>query len=159
MRATAARMCVDRLCLISFTIVCARAFSLLTCFHPICRPPAQMNWYSKRALAASVYAATELYMLTDRSFAHADTWAFLDRRLEDVMMLGKVQAHARDAAAAALTGVAALAAQGVPAAVGAVASFLARGAHQQAQAAHEHRAPAEPSGTPPPAPQEPARPL
>ncbi len=126
-----------------------------------------MNWYSKRALAASVYAATELYMLTDRSFAHADTWAFLDRRLEDVMMLGKVQAHARDAAAAALTGVAALAAQGMPAAVGAVASFLARGAHQQAAAAsaaaHQYRAPAEPSGTPPQpppsAPQEPARPL
>jgi hypothetical protein len=125
-----------------------------------------MNWYSKRALAASVYAATEVYMLTDRSFAFADTWAFLDRRLEDVMMLGKVQGHARDAAAAAVTGIAALAAQGLPAVIGAVASALARGAHQQAAtaataAAHEHRPPTEQTsaGTQPSTPQEPVRQL
>ena len=49
-----------------------------------------LNWYSKRALAATVYASTELFMLTDRSAGCADTWAFLDRRLQDVMSLGKM---------------------------------------------------------------------
>lgn len=47
------------------------------------------NWYTKRGLLASVYTATELYMLTDYSPGYADTWDVLDRRLEDVVKLGK----------------------------------------------------------------------
>ena len=48
------------------------------------------NWYTKRGLLASVYTATELYMLTDYSPGYADTWEVLDRRLDDVMKLGKL---------------------------------------------------------------------
>ncbi|MEX0814682.1 MAG: COQ9 family protein [Dongiaceae bacterium] len=43
------------------------------------------NFYTKRALLAGVYAATVLYWLNDRSEGAAETWAFLDRRLADVM--------------------------------------------------------------------------
>jgi len=46
------------------------------------------NWYTKRGLLAGVYSATVLYWLNDKSEGHADTWAFLDRRLRDVMRLG-----------------------------------------------------------------------
>lgn len=47
------------------------------------------NWYTKRAILAGVYTATELYMLTDKSEGHADTWDALSRRLDDSMALGK----------------------------------------------------------------------
>lgn len=43
------------------------------------------NWYSKRAILSGVYSATVLYWLGDDSEGQADTWAFLDRRIEDVM--------------------------------------------------------------------------
>ncbi len=43
------------------------------------------NWYSKRAILSAVYSATVLYWLGDDSADHADTWAFLDRRIEGVM--------------------------------------------------------------------------
>lgn len=46
------------------------------------------NWYTKRGLLAGVYSATVLYWLNDKSEGHADTWAFLDRRLQDVMRVG-----------------------------------------------------------------------
>ena len=48
------------------------------------------NWYTKRGLLAGVYTATELYMLTDYSPEFADTWDVLDRRLRDVMTVGKL---------------------------------------------------------------------
>ncbi|GAB4817878.1 hypothetical protein N2152v2_004924 [Parachlorella kessleri] len=47
------------------------------------------NWYTKRTLLLGVYSATELYMLTDSSPGFADTWAALDRRLADVLQLGR----------------------------------------------------------------------
>lgn len=50
---------------------------------------ADYNWYTKRGLLASVYTATELYMLTDYSPGYADTWEVLDRRLSNVVKLGK----------------------------------------------------------------------
>jgi ubiquinone biosynthesis protein COQ9 len=54
------------------------------------------NFYTKRALLAGVYSSTVLYWLNDRSTGAADSWAFLDRRIEEVMqvpkMLGKVGA-------------------------------------------------------------------
>ncbi|MGQ0663988.1 MAG: COQ9 family protein [Pseudomonadota bacterium] len=43
------------------------------------------NFYTKRALLAGVYGVTLLYWLDDRSAGAADTWAFLDRRIADVM--------------------------------------------------------------------------
>lgn len=51
------------------------------------------NFYSKRALLAGVYGATFLYWLDDDSENHMESWAFLDRRLEDVMRLGRLRAR------------------------------------------------------------------
>mmetsp|Transcript_17894 Transcript_17894/g.21430 ORF Transcript_17894/g.21430 Transcript_17894/m.21430 type:complete len:360 (+) Transcript_17894:90-1169(+) len=48
-----------------------------------------MSWYSKRAILGAVYTSTELYMITDTSPDFHDTWEFLDRRLEDVITMGK----------------------------------------------------------------------
>ncbi len=54
------------------------------------------SWYTKRALLAGVYSATELYMLTDYSPEYADTWESLDRRLTDVMRLGSAAREVSD---------------------------------------------------------------
>ena len=48
------------------------------------------NFYTKRALLAAAYGPTVLYWLTDTSEDAADTAAFLDRRLADVMKLPKL---------------------------------------------------------------------
>ena len=47
------------------------------------------NYYTKRGLLSGVYGATTLYWLNDRSESHRDTWAFLDRRIGDVMRIGR----------------------------------------------------------------------
>jgi ubiquinone biosynthesis protein COQ9 len=49
------------------------------------------NWYTKRATLAGVYASTLLYWLGDDSLNHQDTWAFLDRRIDDVMRIEKLK--------------------------------------------------------------------
>lgn len=46
------------------------------------------SWYSKRASLSSIYAATEVFQTTDQSSEYRDTEQFLDRRLEDVRVLG-----------------------------------------------------------------------
>ena len=43
------------------------------------------NYYSKRGLLSGVYGATLLFWLEDDSENRADSWAFLDRRIADVM--------------------------------------------------------------------------
>lgn len=53
------------------------------------------NFYTKRGLLAGVQSATLLYWLGDRSEDHGATWAFLDRRIADVMRLGKVIGRAK----------------------------------------------------------------
>ncbi|MEM9241753.1 MAG: COQ9 family protein [Pseudomonadota bacterium] len=55
-----------------------------------------VNWYTKRATLSGVYGATVLYWLGDESEGHLNTWAFLDRRIEDVMRIEKLKAQARD---------------------------------------------------------------
>lgn len=55
-----------------------------------------INWYTKRATLAGVYSATVLYWLGDTSEDHERTWAFLDRRIDDVMQIEKFKAQARD---------------------------------------------------------------
>lgn len=55
-----------------------------------------VNWYSKRATLSAVYGATVLYWLGDDSPAHEATWAFLDRRIEDVMRIETAKAKFRD---------------------------------------------------------------
>jgi ubiquinone biosynthesis protein COQ9 len=48
------------------------------------------NFYTKRALLAGVYSSTVLYWLNDKSTGAADSWAFLDRRIDEVMQVPKV---------------------------------------------------------------------
>lgn len=48
------------------------------------------NFYSKRGLLAGVYSSTVLYWLNDKSEGFEDTWAFLDRRIADVLKIPKL---------------------------------------------------------------------
>ena len=50
------------------------------------------NFYTKRGLLAAVYGATLMHWLDDRSEGCAATWAFLDRRIENVMQVPKIKA-------------------------------------------------------------------
>lgn len=50
------------------------------------------NWYTKRALLASVHAATVLYWLGDDSPDQQATWEFLDRRIDGVMQFERAKA-------------------------------------------------------------------
>jgi ubiquinone biosynthesis protein COQ9 len=45
------------------------------------------NFYTKRVLLAGVYSATLLYWINDKSAEGAETWAFLDRRIAEVMLI------------------------------------------------------------------------
>ena len=54
------------------------------------------NWYSKRATLSGVYGSTVLFWLGDDSPDHADTWDFLDRRIDDVMQIEKVKKQVND---------------------------------------------------------------
>jgi len=54
------------------------------------------NFYSKRGLLAAVYSSTLLYWLDDSSEGHADSWAFLDRRIADVMRIPKIKGRWRE---------------------------------------------------------------
>ena len=61
------------------------------------------NYYSKRAILASVYLSTIMYWLSDEGKGSGDypkTWAFLDRRIDNVLktfgLLGRVKAHFSD---------------------------------------------------------------
>lgn len=55
------------------------------------------NWYTKRATLSAVYASTVLYWLNDDSDDFADTWAFLDRRIADVMRIETAKFKMREA--------------------------------------------------------------
>ncbi|EMF12648.1 ubiquinone biosynthesis protein COQ9, mitochondrial precursor [Sphaerulina musiva SO2202] len=46
------------------------------------------SWYTKRASLSAVYAATEVFQTRDQSTEFRDTEEFLDRRLEEVRVLG-----------------------------------------------------------------------
>ena len=52
-----------------------------------------LDHYTKRATLSGVYASTVLYWLGDDSQGSIETWAFLDRRIEDVMRIEKVKAR------------------------------------------------------------------
>lgn len=54
------------------------------------------NFYTKRGLLAAVYSATLLYWLDDESDDHADTWAFLDRRIADVMRIPRLSGKLKE---------------------------------------------------------------
>jgi len=50
------------------------------------------NFYTKRATLAGVWSAVTLYWLSDHSPGFADTWGFLDARIEDVMRFERAKA-------------------------------------------------------------------
>ena len=54
------------------------------------------NWYTKRATLSAVYGSTVLYWLGDDTAEHEASWAFLDRRIDDVMQFEKFKASARE---------------------------------------------------------------
>ncbi len=56
------------------------------------------NHYTKRAILSGVYSSTLLIWLDDDSEGHAETWAFLDRRIDNVMQFEKVKAKMHKAA-------------------------------------------------------------
>jgi ubiquinone biosynthesis protein COQ9 len=55
------------------------------------------SYYTKRSLLAGVWTSTFLFWLEDRSDGFRDSWAFLDRRIGDVMQIGAVRARVEDA--------------------------------------------------------------
>jgi ubiquinone biosynthesis protein COQ9 len=55
------------------------------------------NYYTKRSLLAAVWTSTFLFWLEDRSEGLQDSWAFLDRRIGDVMQIGGLPARVGDA--------------------------------------------------------------
>ena len=54
-----------------------------------------LNHYSKRATLAALYGATLLAWMQDESEGYAETRAFLDRRIDDVMRFEKLKARLR----------------------------------------------------------------
>jgi ubiquinone biosynthesis protein COQ9 len=54
------------------------------------------SYYTKRSLLAAVWTATFLFWLEDRSDDFKDTWAFLERRIDNVMQVGKLRARFDD---------------------------------------------------------------
>ncbi|MDZ4380269.1 MAG: COQ9 family protein [Parvibaculum sp.] len=57
------------------------------------------NFYTKRATLAGVYSSVSLVWFSDDSENYARTWAFLDRRIEDVMRIERVKAGVKGIAA------------------------------------------------------------
>jgi ubiquinone biosynthesis protein COQ9 len=47
------------------------------------------NYYTKRGLLVKVYVSTLLYWLNDTSSGHAESWEFLERRIQAVLTVGK----------------------------------------------------------------------
>lgn len=56
------------------------------------------NHYTKRALLSGVMASTVLFWLQDNSPANAATRAFLDRRIQNVLSVGKLLGNLKKAA-------------------------------------------------------------
>ncbi|WP_371170411.1 COQ9 family protein [Aliiroseovarius sp. 2305UL8-7] len=54
-----------------------------------------LNWYTKRATLSAVYSSVVLFWLGDDSDVNEATWAFLDRRIDDVMQIEKIKGQAR----------------------------------------------------------------
>lgn len=56
-------------------------------WHAVGDVATDFSWYTKRFLLAGVYSTTLLFWLDDRSPGQEATWAFLDRRLADIMRI------------------------------------------------------------------------
>ena len=62
------------------------------------------NYYTKRILFNAAFASTELHLLTDQSAGKAQTWEFLDRRLDDILRAGKGVSDLKTVGGAAVDG-------------------------------------------------------
>ncbi len=67
------------------------------CWKGIGDTSTDYNYYTKRMTLSAVYASSLIYWLNDTSKDHQDTWAFIDRRIENVMQFEKVKAKVRSA--------------------------------------------------------------
>ncbi len=54
------------------------------------------NFYTKRLTLAGVYSSTLIFWLDDKSPGCANSWVFLDRRINDIMTIEKVKKHLRE---------------------------------------------------------------
>jgi ubiquinone biosynthesis protein COQ9 len=54
------------------------------------------SYYTKRSLLAAVWTGTFLFWLEDRSESYAETWSFLERRIANVMQIGRLRARLDD---------------------------------------------------------------
>ncbi len=61
---------------------------------------ADFGFYTKRGLLAGVFSATLVYWLDDTSDGFEATWAFLDRRIADVMRIQRLRGRLERAAGA-----------------------------------------------------------
>ncbi len=52
-----------------------------------------VNWYTKRASLSGVYGSAVLFWLGDDSSNCQSTWAFIDRRIDDVMRIEKIKSR------------------------------------------------------------------
>ncbi len=64
-------------------------------WHALGDSATDFNYYTKRALLAGVYGSTVLVWFDDKSEACADSWAFLDRRIDNVMQIEKLKGQLR----------------------------------------------------------------
>lgn len=55
---------------------------------------ADFSWYTRRVTLGAVYSACLVYWFKDASDGYADTQAFIERRIADVMQFEKVKAQA-----------------------------------------------------------------
>jgi len=55
-----------------------------------------LNFYTKRAILSGVFSATLMRWFTDQSEGEADTQAFLDARIENVMQFEKLKARVKE---------------------------------------------------------------
>ncbi len=60
-------------------------------WHAVGDTSTDFNFYTKRAMLGAVFSATQLYWLEDHSDDYAATWAFLDRRIADIMKIQKAR--------------------------------------------------------------------
>jgi ubiquinone biosynthesis protein COQ9 len=58
-----------------------------------------LDWYTRRLTLAGVLTATTLFWLDDTSEGCAETWAFLERRIENALQLGRLAGQFLDLAA------------------------------------------------------------
>jgi ubiquinone biosynthesis protein COQ9 len=65
-----------------------------------------INYYTKRMLLMKVYASTLIFWLNDESTNHAESWEFLNRCIQGVLVMGKHMGKTRASLSAAVEGMA-----------------------------------------------------